>query len=68
MVVKKHQKIAQLFYRVSLQYLNTKYRFLILLTGMTELLKSIRLFILLMCHYQDTQTRLQAEIDNVIGK
>jgi hypothetical protein len=36
-------------------------------TGMTELLKSIRLFILLMCHYQDIQTRLQAEIDNVIG-
>ncbi|XP_060556387.1 cytochrome P450 2J4-like [Ruditapes philippinarum] len=38
-----------------------------LAAGMTELLKSIRLFILLMCHYQDIQTRLQAEIDNVIG-
>lgn len=38
-----------------------------LAAGMTELLKSIRLFILLMCHYQDVQTRLQAEIDSIIG-
>ncbi|XP_045175625.1 cytochrome P450 2D17-like [Mercenaria mercenaria] len=38
-----------------------------LAAGMTEILKSIRLFILLMCHYQDVQTRLQAEIDCIIG-
>lgn len=38
-----------------------------LAAGMTELMKSIRLFMLLMCHHQDVQTRLQAEIDSIIG-
>ena len=36
-------------------------------SGMTELLKTLRLFILLMCHHPHTQTKLQAEIDCVIG-
>ena len=35
--------------------------------GMTELLKTLRLFILLMCHYQHIQAKLQAEVDCVIG-
>ncbi|KAL4225117.1 hypothetical protein ACF0H5_015810 [Mactra antiquata] len=38
-----------------------------LTAGMTELLKTIRLFILLMCHHQDIQTRLQSEVDSIIG-
>lgn len=31
------------------------------------MMKSIRMLILLMCHYQDVQSRVQAEIDDVIG-
>ena len=34
---------------------------------MTELLKTLRLFILLMCHHPHIQTKLQTEIDSVIG-
>lgn len=31
------------------------------------MMKSIRMLILLMCHYQDVQSRVQSEIDDVIG-
>ena len=35
--------------------------------GMTELLKTLRLFVLLMCHHPHIQAKLQAEVDCVIG-
>ena len=34
---------------------------------MTEMMKSLRMLVLLMCHYPDIQSRVQAEIDDVIG-
>ncbi|KAL4218766.1 hypothetical protein ACF0H5_021353 [Mactra antiquata] len=37
------------------------------IAGMSEMMKSIRMLVLLMCHYQDTQSRVHAEIDEVIG-
>ncbi|XP_052800554.1 cytochrome P450 2B19-like isoform X3 [Mya arenaria] len=38
-----------------------------LAAGMTELLKSLRLFLLLMCHHPEVQARIQKEVDTVIG-
>ncbi|WAR03067.1 CP17A-like protein [Mya arenaria] len=38
-----------------------------LAAGMTELLKSLRLFLLLMCHHPEVQARIQTEVDTVIG-
>ncbi|XP_045174711.2 cytochrome P450 1A1-like isoform X2 [Mercenaria mercenaria] len=35
--------------------------------GMSEMMKSIRMLILLMCHYQNVQSRVHTEIDDVIG-
>ncbi|KAH3893405.1 hypothetical protein DPMN_017552 [Dreissena polymorpha] len=34
---------------------------------MTEILKTLRLFLLLMCHHPEVQTRLKAEVDTIIG-
>ena len=34
---------------------------------MSEMMKSIRMLILLMCHHQNVQSRVHAEIDDVIG-
>ncbi|KAH3885952.1 hypothetical protein DPMN_009949 [Dreissena polymorpha] len=38
-----------------------------LAAGMTEILKTLRLFLLLMCHHPEVQTRLKAEVDTIIG-
>ena len=35
--------------------------------GMTEMMKTLRLLILLMCHHQDCQRHVQQEIGDVIG-
>ncbi|KAH3888658.1 steroid 17-alpha-hydroxylase/17,20 lyase-like isoform X2 [Dreissena polymorpha] len=35
--------------------------------GMSEMMKSIRMLILLMCHHQDVQSRVYTEIRDVIG-
>lgn len=35
--------------------------------GMSEMMKSIRMLILLMCHYPEVQSRVHTEIDDVIG-
>lgn len=35
--------------------------------GMSEMMKSIRMLILLMCHHKDVQSRVHAEINDVIG-
>jgi len=37
-------------------------------TGMTEMMKTMRLFMLLMCHHPEVQAKLHAEIDSIIGK
>ncbi|XP_052802133.1 vitamin D 25-hydroxylase-like isoform X3 [Mya arenaria] len=37
------------------------------LAGMSEMMKSMRMLILLMCHYPHVQSRVHAEINDVIG-
>jgi len=34
-------------------------------TGMSEMMKSIRMLILLLCHHQDVQSRVYAEVNDV---
>ena len=45
-----------------------EYISLLSFSGMSEMMKSIRILILLMCHYPEVQSRVQTEIDDVIGK